>query len=112
LFYLKIIYPSKFYRLHCSKDGHVDYSNSVGIDIVNYEQGQTTLAIINPWSLQLCKKQAEKLHRQLIGDENGTVSQSKITYKYSLSRREESCKHKLFVCLLACVPTLHLLVQE
>ncbi len=32
---------------------------------------------INPWSLQLCKKQAEKLHQQLIDDENVTVLQSK-----------------------------------
>jgi hypothetical protein len=56
----------------------VGYSNSLGIDIVNYEQGKITMSTINPWSLQLCKKQAEKLHRQLIGDENGTVSQSKV----------------------------------
>jgi len=33
---------------------------------------------INPWSLQLCKKQAEKLHLQLIGDENVTVLQKYI----------------------------------
>ena len=31
---------------------------------------------INPWSLQLCKKQAEKLHLQLMADENGSVCQS------------------------------------
>lgn len=63
-------------RLRCSKDGRIDYSNSLGIDIVNYEQGKITTSQINPWSLQLCKKQAEKLHLQLIGDENVTVSQS------------------------------------
>lgn len=84
-------------RLRCSKDGHVDYSNSLGIDIVNYEKGKPSMVLINPWSLQLCKKQAEKLHRQLIGDENVTVTQSKsftltfifplleaIPYSYSL----------------------------
>jgi hypothetical protein len=37
------------------------------------------MSVINPWTLQLCKKQAEKFHRQFIGDENSTVSQSKIT---------------------------------
>ncbi len=68
-------------RLRCFQDGHVDYSNSLGIDIVNYEQGKTTLSKINPWSLQLCKKQAEKLHRQLIGDENVPVSQSMFRLK-------------------------------
>jgi len=31
---------------------------------------------INPWNLQLCKKQVEKLHEKLVGDENVTVSQS------------------------------------
>jgi len=36
------------------------------------------MSIINPWSLQLCKKQAEKLHLQFIDDENVTVSQSMI----------------------------------
>jgi hypothetical protein len=39
------------------------------------------MSIINPWSLQLCKKQAEKLHRQLVGDENVTVSQSKFFFR-------------------------------
>jgi hypothetical protein len=37
------------------------------------------MSIINPWSLQLCKKQAEKLHLQFIGDEHVTVSQSTIS---------------------------------
>ncbi len=60
----------------------MDYSNSLGIDIVNYEQGKITMSTINPWSLQLCKKQAEKLHRQLIGDENVIIPQSKITFFY------------------------------
>jgi hypothetical protein len=46
---------------------------------------------INPWSLQLCKKQAEKLHRQLIGDENVTVSQS----NYPISENDVKC----FFCL-------------
>lgn len=72
-----IFFYRSFFRLRCTKDGHVDYSNNLGIDIVNYEQGKVTMSVINPWSLQLCKKQAEKLHRQLIGDENVTVSQSK-----------------------------------
>lgn len=62
-----------------SKDGSIDYSNSSGVDVDNYEQGKTTMSSINPWSLQLCKKQAEQLHRQLIGDENVTVSLSKNT---------------------------------
>ncbi len=66
-----------FDRLRCSEDGHIDYSNNLGNDVVNYEQGKITMSKINPWSLQLCKKQAEKLHRQFIGDENVTVSQSK-----------------------------------
>jgi hypothetical protein len=66
------------FRLRCSKDGRVDYLNSLGSDLGNYEQGKITMSVINPWSLQLCKKQAEKLHRQLIGDENVTVPQSKV----------------------------------
>jgi len=72
----------KFSILRCTKDGHVDYSNNSGIDIVNYEEGKITMSMINPWSLQLCKKQAEKLHRQLIGDENVIIPQSKITFFY------------------------------
>ena len=66
-------------RLRCSKDGRVDYSNSLGMDIRNYEQGKVTMSVINPWALQLCRKQAEKLHRQLIGDENASVLHSKLT---------------------------------
>jgi hypothetical protein len=66
-----------FHRLRCSEDGHIDYSNNLGNDVVNYEQGKITTSKINPWSLQLCKKQAEKLHRQFIGDENVTILQSK-----------------------------------
>jgi hypothetical protein len=65
-------------RLRCSKDGRIDYSHGLGIDTVNYEQGKITMSIINPWSLQLCKKEAEKMHRHLIGDENASVSQSKF----------------------------------
>ena len=64
-------------RLRCSKDGRIDYSNNSGIDVVNYEQGKITMSKINPWSLQLCKKQAEELHQKLVGDENVSVSQSK-----------------------------------
>jgi hypothetical protein len=63
-------------RLRGSDDGHIDYFNDLGNDLVNYEQGQITLSKINPWTLQLCKKHTEKLHRQWLGDENGTVSQS------------------------------------
>ncbi|CAF5015303.1 unnamed protein product [Rotaria sp. Silwood1] len=37
---------------------------------------------INPWSLQLCKKQAEKIYRQLIGDENVTVPQKNVTARF------------------------------
>lgn len=64
------------FRLRCSKDGLIDYSNSLAVGIANYEQGKITTSVINPWSLQLCKKQAEKLHRQLAGDENAAVPQS------------------------------------
>lgn len=38
------------------------------------------MAKVNPWGLQLCKKQAEKLHRQLLMDENVTISQSKVFF--------------------------------
>jgi len=68
----------KSVQLRCSEDGRIDYSNSLGNDVVNYEQGKITMSKINPWSLQLCKKQAEKLHLQLIGDENVTVLQKYI----------------------------------
>lgn len=64
------------FRLRRFNDGRIDYSNGSDIEIGNYEQGQITTSVINPWSLQLCKKQAEKLHRQLLGNENSTVSQS------------------------------------
>ena len=64
-------------RLRCSEDGHIDYWNSLGNDVVNYEQGKITMAKINPWSLELCKKQAEKLHQELIDAEYVAVSQSK-----------------------------------
>lgn len=57
---------SRSRRLRCSKDGRIDYSNGVANDMVNYEQGKITMANINPWSLQLCKKQAQKLHQELI----------------------------------------------
>lgn len=65
-------------RLRCSEDGHIDYSNNLGNDVVNYEQGKITMSTINPWSLELCKKQAEKFHRQLLGDENVTITHSKF----------------------------------
>jgi hypothetical protein len=74
------------FRLRCSKDGRIDCSNNLGIDIVNYEQGKITMSIINPWSLQLCKKQAEKLHRQFVGDENVTVSQSMFSHSCCFQR--------------------------
>jgi hypothetical protein len=74
------------YRLRCSKDGRIDYSNSVANDIVNYEQGKITMAKINPWSLQLCKKQAEKLHQELIDAGYVTVSQSNYSNRLSRSR--------------------------
>lgn len=48
--------------------------------MVNYEQGKIIMAKVNPWGLQLCKKQAEKLHRQLLMDENVTISQSKVFF--------------------------------
>ena len=63
------------------------------MDTINYEQGKTTLSLINPWGLQLCKKQAEKLHEQLIGDENVTVPQSKATNKSNNISRRESLNH-------------------
>ncbi|CAF3042660.1 unnamed protein product [Rotaria sp. Silwood2] len=72
----------KSVQLRCSKDGSIDYSNSLGVDIANYEQGKITMSVINPWSLQLCKKQAEKLHQQFIGDENVTVSQKNVTARF------------------------------
>ncbi|CAF1474667.1 unnamed protein product [Rotaria magnacalcarata] len=68
----------KSVQLRCSEDGRVDYSNNLGTDAVNYEQGKIIMSKINPWGLQLCKKQAEKLHRQLLGDENVTISQKYI----------------------------------
>ena len=67
------------FRLRCSEDGCIDYSNGLGMDIRNYEQGKVTMSVINPWALQLCRKHAEKLHRQLIGDENACVSHSEST---------------------------------
>ena len=45
---------------------------------MSYEQGKIVMSQINPWNLQLCKKQAEKLHQQLITDENGLVLQGKF----------------------------------
>ncbi|CAF0768993.1 unnamed protein product [Adineta ricciae] len=68
----------KLVQLRCSEDGHIDYSNSLGNDVVNYEQGKITMAKINPWSLELCKKQAEKLHQELIDAEYVAVSQKYI----------------------------------
>ncbi|CAF4557560.1 unnamed protein product [Rotaria sp. Silwood1] len=46
----------KSVELRCSEDGCIDYSNSLGTDVVNYEQGKIIMSKINPWSLQLCKK--------------------------------------------------------
>lgn len=78
-------------QLRCTEDGHVDYSNGSGVDIANYEQGKITMSRINPWSLQLCKKQAEKLHRQLIGDENSTVLQEYILLENVTAKFEYPC---------------------
>lgn len=64
------------FRLRCSADGQLEYFNGLGSDLGNYEQGKITVSKINPWTLQLCKKQTEKFHRQYLGDENGSVSQS------------------------------------
>ena len=64
------------FRLRCSADGQLEYFNGLGNDLGNYEQGKITVSKINPWTLQLCKKQTEKFHRQYLGDENGSVSQS------------------------------------
>ncbi|CAF1412056.1 unnamed protein product [Rotaria magnacalcarata] len=81
----------KSVQLRCSKDGSIDYSNSLGIDIANYEQGKTIMSTINPWSLQLCKKQAEKLHLQLVGDENVSVSQKYILLENVTARFHNPC---------------------
>ncbi|CAF0851007.1 unnamed protein product [Adineta ricciae] len=81
----------KSVQLRCSKDGHVDYSNSLGIDTVKYEKGKPSMVLINPWSLQLCKKQAEKLHRQLIGDENVTITQKYILLENVTARFHKPC---------------------
>ena len=56
----------------------MDYLNSLGIDSTNYEQGKTIMSKVNPWSRSLHKKQADKLLPQLVGNENVTVSQSKV----------------------------------
>ncbi|CAF2371944.1 unnamed protein product [Rotaria sp. Silwood2] len=77
--------------LRCSEDGRIDYSNSVGTDVVNYEQGKIIMSTINPWSLQLCKKQAEKLHRQFVGDENVTISQKYILLENVAARFHYPC---------------------
>ena len=42
------------------------------------------MSSINPWSLQLCKKQEEILHQQLTDNENVTISKSKKIFSYSL----------------------------
>ncbi|UJR30852.1 hypothetical protein I4U23_018367 [Adineta vaga] len=81
----------KSVQLRCSKDGQVDYSNSLSIDTVNYEKGKTAMVLINPWSLQLCKKQAEKLHRQLIGDENVTITQKYILLENVTAKFQNPC---------------------
>ncbi|CAF3780112.1 unnamed protein product [Rotaria sordida] len=81
----------KSVQLRCSEDGRIDYSNSLGTDVGNYEQGKIIMSKINPWSLQLCKKQAEKLHRQLIGDENVTVSQKYILLENITARFHYPC---------------------
>ncbi|CAF3375042.1 unnamed protein product [Rotaria sp. Silwood1] len=81
----------KSVELRCSEDGCIDYSNSLGTDVVNYEQGKIIMSKINPWSLQLCKKQAEKIHRQLIGDENVTVPQKYILLENVTARFRYPC---------------------
>ena len=43
---------------------------------VTYQQGESTVSKINPWILQLSKKNAEKLHKQLIRDEALNVPHS------------------------------------
>lgn len=77
--------------LRCLEDGRIDYLNSSGIDPINYEQGKIIMSKINPWSLLLCKKQAEKLHRQLIGDENVTVSQKYILLENVTAKFNHPC---------------------
>lgn len=72
-------YSIIFDRVPGSDDGLIDYSNSLDIDNANYEQGKVVTSKINPWSLQLIKKQANKLHLQVVGDENANVSQSKYS---------------------------------
>lgn len=79
----KYVFFFSVIRLRCSEDGHVDYSNNLGNDIVNYEQGKSVTSKINPWSLQLCKKQAEKFHRQFADDENVTITQSKFDEQFN-----------------------------
>ncbi|UJR15763.1 hypothetical protein I4U23_002698 [Adineta vaga] len=81
----------KLVQLRYSKDGHIDYSNNLGNDVVNYEQGKITMAKINPWSLQLCKKQAEKLHQELIDAEYFAVSQKYILLENVTARFRHPC---------------------
>lgn len=72
----------QFVDFRCSADGQVEYFNNLANDFGNYEQGKITVSKINPWTLQLCKKQTEKLHRQFLGDENGNVSQSSFEMSF------------------------------
>jgi inositol-hexakisphosphate kinase len=81
----------KSVQLRCSEDGQINYSNNLGNDIVNYEHGKITTSKINPWSLQLCKKQAEKLHRQFIGDENVTILQKYILLENVTAKFHHPC---------------------
>lgn len=54
------------------------YSSDDSQDLANYQQGQTATSKINPWILQLSKKNAEKLHKELIRDGNFPVSQRSL----------------------------------
>ncbi|CAF1063548.1 unnamed protein product [Adineta steineri] len=83
--------PKKSVQLRCSKDGHIDYSNSIGNDIVNYEQGKTIISKINPWSLQLCKKKAEKLHQELMDAGYVTVAQKYMLLEDVTARFRHPC---------------------
>jgi len=81
----------QFVDFRCSADGQVEYSNNLGNDLGNYEQGKITVSKINPWTLQLCKKQTEKLHRQFLGDENGNVSQNFLLLENVAARFRFPC---------------------
>jgi hypothetical protein len=57
----------------------------------------------------------KKMGKKLVSDYLNAVLRAalnKFRNEYSLSRREESSKHKLSDCLLACVSALYWLVQK